>query len=385
MTPRAVLFLGIFFSFRADAAGPPATELVCTLVGGGLIQIDGLLDDWGNMPELTKAGADPSSAALALRCAYDTQTLYLMVNVTDDRLIRTRARTEAEDHLVFRFGSEELEVWPGSAEAGAKLAWEWRSKRGPKVAVADSLQKRGWSVEIALPLARTPGHTKGAPAVPIAVELHDADMMTERRIQSVVATGEVRLSFEEAAASLKQLLGELHLGRADLTLDTLAEMDGEPGLERVVAGGRYVGVVGTGWIYLELPVASPRDVLSVAVADLGGGGKSSLVVRTVERGNGGAREVLSIWDLHGGGFQRTFAHEIAKQLGGARLTNVWELVPRGKGKRGLDLVIRPGDTGGFTEATWRETPASDMMPILLPWGPKKQELWHFAGDEVSGG
>jgi hypothetical protein len=132
-------------------------------------------------------------------------------------------------------------------------------------------------------------------------------------------------------------------------------------------------------------VAAPADVLSVAVADLAGAGKSSLVVRTVERGNGGAREVLSIWNLHGGAFQRTFAHEIAKQVGRARLTNSWELVPRGKGKRGQDLVVRPGDAGGFTEATWRETPASDMAPILLPWGDKKQEIWRFDADQVSGG
>src|SRR5262249_11488776 len=330
------------------------------------------------------ASPDPQSAAFAERCAYDGRTLYLMINVHDDRLIRTPAHTDKEDHLVFVFGAQRLSVWPASAEAKAKLAWDWTPRDGPRPLVADSLQKKGWSVELALPLAKIPGYAKGAPGVVVEVDFHDADMLTAES-RTTVGSGPVRLTFEEASASLKQLLGELHLGRGDLTLDTLAEMDGEPGLERVVAGGRYVGVVGATWIYLELPVASPRDVLSVAVADLGGAGKSSLVVRTVERGNGGTREVLSIWDLHGGGFQRTFAHEIAKQLGAARMTNVWELVPRGKGKRGLDLVIRAGGAGGLPEASWRETPASDMMPILLPWGAKKQEIWHFANDEVSGG
>jgi hypothetical protein len=308
-----------------------------------------------------------------------------MANVADDRLVRTKARTADEDHLVFGFGAERLEVWPGSAAAGAKLAWEWRGKRGPKVAIADSLQKHGWSVELALPLAKVPGFVRGAPGVTVALELHDADMVTEHRIRNVVATGDVRLALEEGAAALKQLLGELKLTRGELTLDTMAEMDGDPGLERVLAGGKYVAVLGNGYIYLELPVAGPRDVLSVAVADLGGAGKSSFVVRTVEHGNGGSREVLSIWDLHAGAFQRTFAHEIGKQLGRARLTDTWELVPRGRGKRGLDLVIRAGDAGGFSAATWRETPASDMVPILLPWGDKKEEVWHFEGEQVSGG
>src|SRR6266568_3746789 len=153
MKLRLAIMSLILLTFH-DARTAPASELVCTLVGEGLIQIDGLLDDWANMPELTKADADPKDAALALRCAYDKQTLYLMVDVTDDRLVRTKARTREEDHLVFGFGADQLTVWPGSAAAGAKLAWEWRSKRGPRPALADSLQKRGWSVELALALAK---------------------------------------------------------------------------------------------------------------------------------------------------------------------------------------------------------------------------------------
>jgi hypothetical protein len=384
MKARTLLIFSILLGFRPDAAAAPS-ELTCTLVAGGLIQIDGLLDDWQGMRELTKAGPDPRSAALALRCAYDQQNLYLVANITDDRLVRTRARTKDEDHLVFAFGALRLEVYPAAAEAGAKLYAGWIGKGGPKVAVADSLQKRGWSVELALPLAKIPGFTAHAPGVTVAVELYDADVITAHRIDNVVSTGDVLLAFEEAAAGLKQLLDQLGLHRGDITLDTVAEMDGEAGPERVIAAGKYVGVIGEGYLYLELPVASAKDVLGVEVRDLGGAGKSSLIVRTVERGNGGAREVLSIWNLHGGAIQRTFAHEIAKQVGNARMTNRWELVPRGKGKRGLDLLITPGDVTGFSEATWRETPAQDMAPILLPWGPKKQELWHFERDEVSGG
>ena len=41
---------------------------------------------------------------------------------------------------------------------------------------------------------------------------------------------------------------------------------------------------------------------------------------------------------------------------------------------------------GFTAPEgWKETPAEDMAPILLPWGEKKQEVWRFAKDGVSGG
>jgi hypothetical protein len=110
-----------------------------------------------------------------------------------------------------------------------------------------------------------------------------------------------------------------------------------------------------------------------------------VVVRYREHGGGGSREVLAVWALRDGALARIFAHEIGKQVGAARMTNRVEIVPR-KGKaRGHDIVIQPGEVVGFTAETWNETPASDMVPILLPWGEKKEEVWRFEGGGVSGG
>ena len=163
-------------------------------------------------------------------------------------------------------------------------------------------------------------------------------------------------------------------------------VDGEPGVERVVVARTTLGVLAEGYTFLELPVAAPADLLAVQVVDLGGTGKSSFVVHYQEHGGGGSREVLAIWALRGGSFARVFAHEVAKKLGASRLTNRFELVPRtGKGQRGVDLVIEVSEVSGFAVDTWNETPAADMAPILLPWGEKHKEVWHFDNDQVSGG
>jgi hypothetical protein len=382
---RLLLALLALLAARAHAA--PRSELICGLAAGGLIQIDGILDDWGNLPELTKAGRDPADAALAVRCVHDAQALYLLVNVTDDRLIRTRQKTHDEDHLVLTFGGEALEIYPASGDQGAKLsvAWTGKGKNLPRPQVADSRQRRGWAVELALPLRGLPGYARGAPSVTATVTLHDVDSFTDRRVEEVVETGEIALTFEEAAATLTAFLDAQKLRRSDVLLDEVAELDGDEGRKRIVAAGKVIGLLGDGYSYLELPVAGPRDVLSVELADLTGTGRRSLIIRTVERGNGGQREVLSVWNARHGEWNRAFAHELAKQAGRSRLTNRWELVPRGRGKKGLDLVIRPGEVVGFTPETWNETPASDMAPILLPWGGKREEVWHFDGDQVSGG
>src|SRR5512134_2184220 len=116
---RRILLFSLLIP-SAAAAAPP--ELVCPLVGDGLLAIDGLLDDWEAMRSLTKAGADARSSALAVRCAYDATTLYVSVDVTDDRLVRVRGG--ASDRLLLAFGDAGLAIAPASPD-GARLEVGW--------------------------------------------------------------------------------------------------------------------------------------------------------------------------------------------------------------------------------------------------------------------
>jgi hypothetical protein len=363
-------FLFLFPSVASAARG----ELICRLAGDGLVQIDGVLDEWSG-PSLTKG--DPRDSALAIRCAYDERTLYLLVEVSDERVVRGRA----EDALILAFGDARLRIAPASDRATRSARWE--TGRGKLPEIADTMLPRGFAVELALPLAATPGWAKGVPSLRFAATHVDADMATGGEPPSRTDTGEVLLTFEEAARALKAFLAEIRLAPRDVTVDTLAEMNGEPGPERVIVAGTVLGVLGgDGYAYIALPVASPRDLLGVELVDLAGEGQASAVVRYREHGGGGSRDVLAVFNLRHDGFTRLFAHEIGKQLGPARLTNRWELR---KAKKGRELVITPGEAAGVSAETWNETPASDMVPILLPWGEKQQEVWRFEKDAVSGG
>jgi hypothetical protein len=376
---RPIALISLLIPVAASAA---PTETICTLVGRGLIQVDGLLDDWPGVREVTKSGPDRKDAGLAVRCAYDEGSLIMAVNVFDDRVIRSKGKSE--DRLVVTLGDGRLEIVPTSGDDD--LASRWIDKKGSKIEVADSLQKTGWSVELSIPLDKIPGWTRGTPFVPSGVELSDADQHTANRIEDVVDTGPLALTFESSARNLTAFLTAARARAADITFDKIADVDGEPGLERVVVAGKTLGVLSEGYAFLGLPVASPRDLIAVELVDFGGTGKSSIVVTYREHGGGGSRDVLGIWAAKPDGFARIFAHEIAKQVGTSRLTNRYEIVPRkGKNARGRDLVIQIGEVTGFTAETWNETPAGDMAPILLPWGEKKLETWHFDRDEVSGG
>lgn len=383
-------------------------EVSCLLADKDVIVVDGLLDDWSDVQGARYKGADAGDASLLVRCNHDSEALYISVLATDDRLIRNRKPGKGDDRIVITLGKAKLGIYPADSAHGIPRSVSWSGSGGARVVVAaESLQKRGWSIEVGVPLGRVPGWSRGVPALPFTIDFHDADLLVEQRVQEVVTSGGDRLSFQEGSAMFKWFLDENKLRPEDVTIDVMADMDGAPGLERVVAAGRIVGVLAEEYSYLTLPVQTKKDVLAVKVVDLGGEGRSSIVAHYLERGDIGAREVLVVFTLGTDGtFSRTFAHEVAKRLGKNRITNTWSLVPRSevdaptrgkgkgkpKGKRGkgkgkgggMAIVIRGGEHVGFPQDTWHESPADDMQPILLPWDERKREVWTFSGGEAFG-
>jgi hypothetical protein len=158
----------------------------------------------------------------------------------------------------------------------------------------------------------------------------------------------------------------------------MADMGGDPGLERVLRIGKVVGVIGKEFLYFEVPVQDARDIKDFRVIDLAGDRKNAVAVRYVEHGGGGSREVLGIWKIVGPNFRRTFAAEVAKQQGSNRIENRVSFVARG---RAHDLVIEAGRATGFGADSYHEEPAADMVPILLPWDGPKRQRFRFRGDE----
>ena len=389
----------ILVALLALPAVAHAEDVVCASASADAVTVDGMLDEWAAASGFTRGDGSRDDAGFTIKCAYTADALYLAVDVLDERLIRSKKNSAVEDHLSLMFTQPgggapvRLDVWPDCAEYGAKLAAKWSDGRSNQpYAFASSLQPRGWSVEMGFPLGRLPGWSKGVPGIPFTLDFLDADLGSEQRIQATLSTGQTMLAFEEASALYREFLDTAHLKPIDVTLDSLVNIDPEPGAERVVAGGAMIGVITDSYTYVTLPVRSVADVREVKVVDLAGEGRSVILARYVERADRGAREVLILWYLTADGqFQRVFAHELGKQLGKAEITGRYELRPKttGSGKKqktvpGFDLAILAGDAKGFSADNYSEAPADDMTPVLLPWGDKKQEIWHFKGDEVFG-
>ena len=384
--------------FPGVASRAGAGSYTCERVTRDFVALDGMLDDWQGLAK-RRAGGQNSDASLLLRCVYDDRRLYVALHVFDDRVFRSKRPSKStDDHLEVVLSAPgqsagQLVVFPGNDQVDP--ARTWNGKSAPSwLAVQDTLQKKGWSLELAIPLARIPGFSRAVPGVSLRVAYRDADRAA--RIDSTVQL-KATLELAHRAELFRSFLAATGLEPDQIRLDTLANVDDEPGPERVVAGRNIVGILSDRFFYIRLPTRSARDVSKVEVVDLRGDGTMSIVTQFRQYGNGGSRDVVAVWQSAGNGkFERSLAFEVRKQLGDHVLVNRWYLVPRdadpgdrsgtaGKTKpRGHDMVVEVSerDVVGWDQDSYSEAPAVDVLAILKPWSEPTSAVYSFEGNTV---
>lgn len=358
-----------------ESASTAGTGNQCDNLSLADLSIDGLLDDWKGGHTIARTGS-PRDGSIEVRCAWDGQTLGLMFNMTDDRVIRVKGGHE--DHVVVkvRAGGRpvEVEVYPGNAMAKPKIM------KPARVSAADSLQPNGFSIEIAIPAVTIPGYSGATPGFDLDAEFVDSDSATggdDTPLRIVQ-----RLELAERKDLLDDFLTAVSLRRTDIRIDSALDLDPDrPGKERLIAGGTVIGVLTDRYAYVTLPVTSAAAVKLVEPLALGRRGQNvvAAVVRQ-EDDAGGSRELLMLWTVWSGQLQPLVSIEIKKQLASNVLESSWKVV---KGKKGPELVVEPMPATGFTAETWNEVPAGDADSIVAPWDPKKGGIaYTLEGAEV---
>jgi hypothetical protein len=366
-----------------------AADIPCGAVEPDVIHVDGLLDDWSDVAGIDIGGRDRDRSFTA-KCNYDAKTLYLAVDVRDNYLVRTRDARATEDHLVIAFAEgdkvEKLIIYPADAEAKAphKVAWSTgRKLRG--VEVAESKQPQGWSVELRIALASVPGWGPGAALIHLGVGFTDVDSKSHPKVEGTLESSPLgsakmlgTVEFGEGKQALEAFLRDRKLTTRDVLFDRPGRVTPQ-GSVRVVVAGPYVATIGEEYSYLKLPVGDPRkEIRDVRLVDLAGDGRESLVLRYTERGGGGSREVLGAFRMTGDGLRRTFGCEVSKAMGANRLETRVSFAKKG---RATEVVVEALPAVGWTEATYRESAADDVVPIPTPWATPKRARFQFRGDE----
>jgi hypothetical protein len=370
---KFLLFQGLA---SACATTAYAADLPCGPAEKGTVTLDGLTDDWADVEGLDAGGTD-SNLSFTIKCNVEPETLYLLVDVRDNYFVRTKQTRPGEDHLELGLGGRKLMVFPGDAGAiPDRVTWApGRPAKG--VRSASALQAKGWAVELAVPLGQLPGYRKGASGVRFHATVADCDskasLKTERTVEVAGS-----IEFAEAGSALEEFLKERGLTRASITWERSIALGHRHG-GRILFADKYLVLISDGYVYQELPFRDRRDLKDARLVDLAGDGREALVLRYLEHGGGGSREVLAAYRQRGESqLARVFACEVGKSSGVAHVEDKVSFVKRGKAN---DIVVEAARAVGFTQASYREAQAEDMIPILLPWGGERRARYRFHGEE----
>jgi len=388
-------------------------------VDGGTIRIDGALRDWSAVRRIDVGSG--SDGAMSFALARSAEGLYLIAEVTDDRFVRTADHGATEDVIIVTLAFPSTAPRGDRALRGVEL-WFYAGDSGRSAAVVTSgaigARRRsdvrdvqiveaprsaggagGYTLEAFVPWSRIPGSARLEEGFG-AVRLRDVGELAHPTIEREPSLGTVdarnlgsMLPLRPAggeAAVLESFLSSNGLSGRLPTRDERADVTGDGRPERVCLIERFVVVLGggygsdggggrggAGYGFLAMDVGAPSDLTAFALADLTGDGKAELTLTARQDGSGGSRDVFQVISFTGPSPAMVFGIE-TREAAPAGVVESRVRVERGRRGGAAGLVVSTV-ASRIDPTTWRMTPATDIEPILLPWGPVRERTYRWDG------
>jgi hypothetical protein len=379
--------LGVAALVWAGAAAAEQKPMTADLVDGSKMRIDGLLHDWSGTPiDLNQAVKGSSRARVSAMLGYDETTLYVGLEIKDDKLVRDDAATlmlafPARDRS---YSSYEVKLVPGQpGKTAGSVKVNGASPGGAKIVEAP--MEGGLTVEASIPWAAF----KAAARVRVGLraELRYADYGAPGQLRGVVGTpggasasSWPRLLTEPEQALKSNLLDAKDLKKADFF--ALGDVAGDSMLEAVAIYGGFLTVVGPHYregkqfYFGDLSVPDASHITRFELRDADGDGKDDIILQKRD----GGEKYREIFEIRRVGSDEVpvpvFQHEVGIVTGDGKITNQVELKPEG---RGLAVVISRGEAEGFDEATYREPRQGQIPNALFPWDAVESRTFQFSG------
>ncbi|MGF1467039.1 MAG: hypothetical protein ACFCGT_12980 [Sandaracinaceae bacterium] len=366
------------------------------------VRVDGALNDWRGVRFVSLGHGD--DAALEYALGYDDDALYLAARVRDERVVRTDQPGVAEDAVILslalpgRRGLRGTEVWlypgvPGRRARAGVGSLGARPRVIDTITVVEGPLPRGlgYVIEARVPwpaLGPTTRWDQGRGAL----RLRDVDREAHPTIETEPATAAIDpqhlgalppLTVQSPETdNLEAFARERNLLDARPRYDLVGNVWGDGRRERVFVVDRYVVLTGGGYRdggygYHRLDVAGVGDVRSAELRDLTGDGLSELVLSLRQANRLGRRDLFQVVALNGEVPRDVFAVELGKETSAGRLTMELRIRPERGGPPVIEVEV--GTAQGLDADSYRERPAVNAEPILLPWGPIRQRSYRWNG------
>jgi hypothetical protein len=382
--------------------------LECERVDDNKISIDGIRSDWNGVtiePLLGKAILKGRSQWQGkpdlegkLRCAHDGKGTYLLLEVNDDQVVRTRRPGTREDRVELIFAAKKkgktrtLRIHPPNARyKKASVRWV-KGRRSTKGLTYKVIRLRhGYAIEMKIADGAVPGYALGSPKLRMSVQIIDHDGGPSRKPDTIMGTGgKTRgtlglVEYDTARKLLAGFLKQKGLTKTNIMHYRVGNFVTGRSREQMAIAGTFVALMGEdiakggAYFAVRAPWAKKQsDLLRFRVVDLDGNGNLDIAYVVRQRVGGGLiRDILVVLRfLDSNRFDIFFMHEIVKRQGSRVLTNKYRFVKRGKK---TDIVISLGKAKGFTQSTYRTSHGGKLEGLLTPWG-KKKKTYQFAFD-----
>ncbi len=365
------------------------------------MRVDGALREWKGARFATLGEGDDASLRYAL--ASKDEGLYLAAEVHDDQLVRRAAAGAGQDALVLaiaapaeRGGARVSEVWLHAGRAGREKALAGlASASGARVSALAEVSVvegplssgAGYVLEAFIPW-RVVADAERWEQVRATLRYEDHDRVGQKAPDATLASSrESRPSdwpLITLGAGQVDLLANFveaqGLGGATLRFDARADVAGDAHDERVVIVDKYVLVYGKhfkdgqSYSFFALPFSVGGGLVSAELIDLTDDGRAELLTRVRQSNALGARVFASVLALGEERIAPLLSLELKKETRAGFIENELTIDKKARPKQ---LTLSQGRTQGLTPENYRESPASDAVPILLPWGEIEAQSYAF--------
>ncbi len=350
------------------------------------VKLDGVLNEWPALAKATVVVKGSTKASLKIALQYDAARLYVGAEVIDMPF------SPGTDYVSVvlaipkpggsgAYASYDIDLYagkPGDSEGSVRLG---RRGNVPNARIVEAPIEGGYSLEAVVPFASIPEMRS------TRVGIHGLAAYVDK--DGVVATGAGDAQHPAAMAwvpsepelsMIEQLLAPKGLTRIAPVADIVADLTGDGIRERIavfehyltICGPLYLG--GTAFFYRDLV----GELVKLEVRDVSGRGKGDVIIRRRQSAGDGTREYIEVLSALSPNQEPalTFAHEISIRQSDRHIDNSVHL-SRGQ----IEVSTEPPT--GWAASSYEEPVATDVEPILLPWGNVRSQLFRFDGTRFS--
>ncbi len=394
---RALAALGLVLAVTTPATAAPSF-IAAEPVDDVKIRIDGDLREWPSkmtdLSETLKGKAEGSDPRVAATVAYDENSLYVVLKIFDQKIVRTNAAGASEDHATLHLSFPKGQTYavdlfpgqPGKIAGAVKI--KGTAVGGAKIVEAPT--DKGLHVEAQIPWTAFSDAARTRVGLRATITYTDADAAGS--VTAVIGTSQVR-----AGRQMPELLLANEQGLRDSIIkakglpsaparEAYGNVSGDGMVERVAVWGGNLVIIGPHFrsgkefYFADLGVSDASQVSRLELIDFDGDARDEIVVQKRVGSRDKYREVLTVLKV-GRDDQPflAFAHEVGIKTKDGEIKNKVKLSKAG-------IEIAQGDASGFEPDTFSELQPGDMGATLLPWESvgSRTFVWKGKGFEAAG-